>query len=223
MSLTLITGPTEEPVSVSEAKAFIRQDADVDDSLIEMLIRAARQHIDGRDGWLGRALVTQTWDLSLDRFPFLIDPIGLPMLYDSITPAIVLPLPPLASITSVKYIDPNGATQTLATNAYVVDTASQPGRLAPVFGTTWPSTQLVLNAVTIRFVAGYGAASDVPEGLKLGIEALVAHWYENREAVGPSLVPLPMHVDALLAPFRIWQSTRIPQHPYGWIHGYQNA
>lgn len=209
MALTLVSGPQEEPVSLPEAKLFLRQDGSDDDRLIESFISAARQHIDGRDGWLGRALVTQSWDLTLDGFPMY--PWTSSVYFESqfgpgLGPIITVPLAPLISVTSITYTDTNGTPQTLAGTEYSVDAKSQPGRIVPAPGKVWPIARYgILNAVTVRFVAGYGAADDVPEGIRFAIKALVAHWYENRAAVDVGAgVEVPMHVEALLAPYRLW-------------------
>lgn len=162
------------------------------DPLLAALLTAARLNLEGRDGWLNRAFVTQTWELMLDRFP-----LG----------AIEVPLPPLQSVTSLKYLDTAGVEQTLATDKYRVDVASVPARITPAYAAIWPSTYAVMNAVTVRFVAGYGAAAAVPEGIKVGIKALTAHFYEHREPVGgPPLSKIPLHVESLLAPYRVWSS-----------------
>jgi len=197
MGLALVTAPPAEPVSLDEAKDHLRVKNGDEDVLLTGLIKAARQHVDGRDGWLNRALITQTWDLFLDAFPCSSD---IP---------IVVPLPPLQSITSVTYLDDAGASQTWAATDYTVDAKSEPGRILPAYGLSYPSTRRVMNAVTVRFVAGYGLAVAVPATLKLALGALVAHFYEHREpiiltgGVG-SPIPLPMHVEALLMPYRIW-------------------
>ncbi len=197
MALVLVTAPTAEPVSLDEAKNHLRLTSNAEDLLLTAFIKAARQHVDGRDGWLNRALITQTWDLVLDCFPASSDC------------PILVPLPPLQSITSITYLDSNGASQTWAAIDYTVDAKSEPGRILPAYGKSYPSTRAVMNAVTVRFVAGYGGTVAVPDPLKLAIGALVAHFYEHREpiiltgGIG-SPVPLPMHVEALLMPYRIW-------------------
>jgi uncharacterized phiE125 gp8 family phage protein len=65
----LVTPPVAAPVSLAEAKAHLRVDFDDEDALISGLIDAATQHLDGWSGVLGRALMPQTWEMSLDRFP----------------------------------------------------------------------------------------------------------------------------------------------------------
>ena len=58
MPSVLVTAPTEEPVSLAEAKLHLRVDYTNDDVLIGALITAARQHAENDTR---RALVTQTW------------------------------------------------------------------------------------------------------------------------------------------------------------------
>ena len=191
-SLVLQTAPTVEPITTAEAKSHLRVDAAGDDTLIGALIDAAIAMLDGRDGWLGRALCTQTWDWYLDAFP------DEDVLY--------VPLPPLVSVSSITYLDTAGASQTWGATNYTVDIRKGPGRITPAYGVVWPSTRDVVNAVIIRFVAGYGAAAAVPETIKLGLKALVAQFYEHREpvVVGTIATKIPDHVDRLLAPYRVW-------------------
>lgn len=191
MALTLFAAPDGEPVTLAEAKSHLRVDVADDDVLITALITGSRLHLDGRDGWLNRALVTQDWDLTLDAFP---------------AGAIEVPLPPLQSITHIKYLDTTGVEQTWPASKYTVDIKSAPGRIEPAYGETYPSTRAVLNAVTIRFRAGYGAAAAVPEAIKLGLKCLIAQFYEQREPVnvGNIVTEIPMHVDRILAPYKVW-------------------
>jgi uncharacterized phiE125 gp8 family phage protein len=199
MSLRLIAAPSQLPVSLEEMKLHLRVDTADDDGLIAGLIRAAVQNLDGRDGWLGRSLVTQTWELVLDCFP---------------AHEIKIPLPPLQSITSLKYDDVNGDEQTLSTSAYTVDNYSRIGWIIPVTGTPWPATFRGVNAVRIRFVSGYPADSssppdlsaNVPEPIKLAVKRIVTTHYEIRDdvIVDKAAAKMPGGVEALLAPLRVW-------------------
>lgn len=169
-ALNLVTAPLIEPITVNDVKLHARVTGLQDDQVIASLIPAARRLLDGRDSWLGRALITQTWDYFLPAFPCCGE--------------IRIPLPPLQSVTSVKYYDAAGALQTLPPADYVVDTYAQPGRIVPAYGVSWPSTRSYLpNAVEIRFVAGYGAkVSDIPQDIRAWLAQAVAFLYENREA-----------------------------------------
>ena len=192
MALRLVTAATIDPVTLTEAKTHCRVDGTDDDALLTSLITAATQHIsDGKNGWLGRALITQTWELLLDTFP---------------TNEIRVPLPPLQSVTFVKYVDEDGVTQTISASDYEVDLASEPGWIIPVIDVDWPTPMQTINAVTVRFVCGYGnATTDVPEAIRAGMLLLIGHWYAQREAVvvgQQAAVVLPMAVEALLMPYR---------------------
>ena len=167
MARTLITAPTEEPVTVAEAKAHLRVYFDDDDTLIGNQIAAARQDLEKR--LLNSALVTQTWDYYLDAFPT--------------TNTMKLPLPPLQSVTSITYTDQDGNSSTFSSGSYTVDAISKPGRIVLNAGESWPSDTLqVVNGVVVRFVAGYGAATAVPQAIKQGLMLLLGDMYEIREA-----------------------------------------
>jgi uncharacterized phiE125 gp8 family phage protein len=167
LARNLSTAPTVEPVTVNEARDFLRIDFDDDEVLVGALITAAREYV---EGYTERALVNQTWTVKMDDF-----------WGDCV---LELPYPPLSSVTSITYVDTDGASQTVATATYTVDTDSEPGRIYLAYGKTWPTARSERNAVTITFVAGYGAAaSAVPDRAKTAIKMLVGDMYENRETV----------------------------------------
>lgn len=90
--------------------------------------------------------------------------------------------------------------ETVSTDVYFVDTTSLPGRVGLAYGQDWPTDATAgIGAVQVNYVAGYGAASAVPQTIKHAMLLLIGHWYVNREAVGPSMSAAPMAVDSLLA------------------------
>lgn len=184
MGYRLVTPPAALPVSLAEAKQHLRVDHSDDDVKISALISAAVSYLDARSGVLGRCIVTQTWELQLDEFPY---------------EEIEIELGPVQSVTSVQYIDLNGATQTYASANYTVDVVSLVSRVLPV--TEWPETKDIANAVVVRFVAGTSVAS-VPPAIKQAILLLVSHWYEERSTAGTMSSLLPFTVEALIAPLR---------------------
>lgn len=189
MWLNLTSAPTETPVSLAEAKTHLRVLHDEDDSYIGALISAATEHIQGRSGIVGRALVTQQWEYRIDAFPEC--------------GRIELPLPPLQAVQSISYIDTAGAVQTLSTDVYAVETATLVGQVRLKFGQRWPVTREEEYAVRIAFTAGYGAASAVPVTLKQAMLLLIGHWYVNRDMEMTLPQGAPFAVDALLAPHRL--------------------
>ena len=172
MALTLILAPSAEPISVAEAKASpsLRVAVATDDTDIGTLITTARKMA---ETYTLHALVTQTWELVLDGFP---------------TGGIVVPMPPLQSVTTIKYIDTDGVEQTLNALLYSVDTDTIPGLITPVYDETWPTdVRDQVNAVRVRFVAGFGDASDVPEDIKSWIKIMVGTMYDNPQALYAAL------------------------------------
>lgn len=190
MALQLVTAPATEPITTAEAKTQLRVTGSTDDDYIDGLVATVREYLDGRRGILGRALITQTWRLHMDEFP---------------SGGIQLPRPPLISVSNVTYLDSDGNSQTLTvTDDYLVDIYSEPGWVVPAVNTSWPSTYDTINAVSVEFVCGYGAASDVPKPLIHAMKLLLSHYYENREAtiVGTSVTDLPQGVQDLIANYR---------------------
>lgn len=190
MKLKRITPPAELVVSLAEAKAHLRVEHADEDAYIQSLVHAAISHLDGWSGTLGRCLVEQTWEVTLDAFP-----VG----------AIHLPLGDVIAVVSVTYDDTAGDEQTVPPADYLLDNRSLDGWVVPVSGVSWPDTLDAVNAVRVRYTAGYGAAAAaVPAAIKHAILMLVAHWYANREAVtAGGASALPMAVDALTHPFRV--------------------
>ncbi|QUS39553.1 hypothetical protein RPMA_12430 [Tardiphaga alba] len=160
MRLVLVTPPTVEPLSATEAKTRLGIGSEISDATMDSFIKAARQKLDGPDGLLQRALNTQTWKLLLPGFP---------------CEPIMIPLPPLISISSVRYYDSSGVLQTIDPASYEVLQGQRPA-LATISNTSWPNTQHRFGAVEITFIAGYGPlATDVPEPIRSAIALLVSH------------------------------------------------
>jgi len=111
-------------------------------------------------------------------------------------------LPPLQSVTSISYVDADGATQVLDSARYTGDIAGQPGWVV-VDEDGWPDTMETANAVTIRFVCGYGLASSVPASLRAAMLLHVGDLYENRQTgQGQEVYQNPAFM-SLVYPYRI--------------------
>jgi uncharacterized phiE125 gp8 family phage protein len=163
-----------EPVSLGEAKGWLRIDGSDEDELVASLIAAARQYVEDETGL---ALVAQTWELVIEN------PERLPWCAER-RPSYVrvrLPRRPVRSVESVTYRSA-GSTVTLAASNYKVVGDEL------VFTGDAPLSDEPLG-VTITFVAGYGDPIDVPDKYRQAIRLLVAHGYENREPVVIGTVP----------------------------------
>lgn len=189
----LVTAPTAEPLTPAEALEFLRVDDEVRDSnLVTRLTVAAREQA---EQFTGRAFITQTWDLHLD---------------DWWTGTLELPKAPLQSITSISYVDTGGLTQTWSASNYVVDAPSgefaEKGRIGLADGASFPLLDPVINSVTVRFVAGYGATrNEIPEGIRTGTLMYVADMYENRQSVvtGSIVTASPQAAETVLTPYKV--------------------
>lgn len=177
-SINTTVVPTFEPLTVTEAREFCRIDDDSQDTTLATCIKAARERIETETR---RAICTQTIRVTLDKFPRGDDD-------DRDDFAIILPRPPLQSVSSITYIDTTGTVQTLATDRYTVDSYSEPGRIVPAYGYSWPSTRDVPNAVTITFIAGYTAAN-LPARAKI-LCGLLTHYEFDVRVDGKADIPL---------------------------------
>lgn len=199
MAAILVTPPSVEPISLAEAKAHARVEVPNDDGYLSSLVTVSREHLENETR---RAFNTQTWDLTLDYdWPRT-------RLWNYSKPRIVLPRPPVQSVTSVSYIDTAGASQVLASDQYKLARGNT-GEwfIEPAYNVTWPSVRQELATITIRFVAGYGStANDVPKPLRQAMLLLVGHWYEQREAVnvGNIVNEFPFAVANLVFPYRVF-------------------
>jgi len=185
--VSVTTDPIEEPIGLAEAKSYcqIAQSITAHDQDLVRSIRAARQFIEATTH---RSIITQTRELTIDRFPHGRN-------------YILLPFTPLKSITSIFYIDTEGVSTEWASDKFDVSTSRQPGEVRRAWDENWPTVRPVVDAVTITYVAGYGATSDVPHNLRAAMLLLIEHWFVNRSAVvtGTIATTIPLAVDALLS------------------------
>jgi len=186
---TLITAATKKPVSTLEAKDQLRITFNDDDLIIGRYIDAAIVWV---EQYLQRKLITQTWNMFLDRWPTKIE-----VLFGD-----------LQSVTHVKYTDSDEVQATFTSDDYLVDTDSVPGRIVLKNEKTWPSDTLSpKNPIEIQFVTGYGDnASNVPQDIRDAVILLTAHKYSTREPylVGVSGGMVPLTIVSLLYNHRVW-------------------
>lgn len=188
MNLTVSAAPSSEPITAAEQRTWSRITDTAEDTLLGTLITGARTHV---EQYLGRSLMPQTLVAKWDCWPC----------------EFVLERPPVRAITSIQYIDVNGTTQTVSASNYYADLDSTPPRILAKTGYAWPTLQAGRpNAVIVTYTTGYADAASVPQPIKMGISMLVDHWYENRGPVlvGTILAEIPLSVQSLLAPYRVW-------------------
>lgn len=188
MPFRVTTSPEKEPISIGEARGCVDYLSKDRDDEIQALVRGAVGVI---EGWEWRAILTQTITLYLDAFPSGDDE------------RIYVPRPRLQEVTTLKYVDSEGVLQTLDPSWYAVDTLSEPGRIRPAYGKTWPVTRPMTDgAVQIVYKAGYGDdGASVPAETKLLVKFLVKHFWTNPSATTDMRVDeLPVGIGAMLRP-----------------------
>ncbi|TKT78418.1 head-tail connector protein [Aquamicrobium sp. LC103] len=165
--------PKAEALTLEEVKEQCRIDSGDDDAFLKRCIKAAREMIEGPEGY-GLAIMAAPWSMSLDSFPA----------------EIRIPMGPVLSIDSITYVDGAGNEQTLPPSAYQWRRGFMEARISPAFGTSWPGTRAQIGAVKVRFVGGYAGTEEedvdrsmIPESLRVAMLMLIAHWNENRETV----------------------------------------
>jgi len=183
----LVTAPASEPVTASELRTHLRVDAtELPDAEANGLIAEARQMI---EDMVGLAFISQTWRLSIDRWPGGAEAwwdgvrqMAISELYaPSAMTSVSLPRWPLASITSVTVFDEDSNSQVVTVaNTFDVDVYQVPGRLTLKRGSTWPIALRSNDAIQIVYVAGYANAAAVPAPLKRALKQLAAFLYTNR-------------------------------------------
>lgn len=162
--MPIITDPTEEAIDIDDAKGFLGIEGDEDDTRINGLIKSARQEF---ETWCDRALISSTWDMYLDAFPC----------HD-------IRIPGLVSVTSIKYLDTSGTEKTLSASYYRVTAAGRDGGIGRIqlrYGYSWPLVYSEDDVVTIRYVAGWSDADEVPELIKDGLRACIAERYDGQD------------------------------------------
>lgn len=215
-SLRLVTPPDDDVVTLEEAKAHLRVDTSDDDAVIQAMVTAATEFVDGAQGFLGRALMLQTWDYFLDRFPCYgtssIVHLGtgaVPYGVGGFGSYIEIPLPPLVSVTGVYYRDNSGNEQTVNPANYKVDVNSEPGKIFLPNGGAWPTIVYGPSAVRIRFVAGNDDSDNIPRSIKNAILLYVADLFENRGSIvlGETTSKISWGAEQLLRRHRFYLGT----------------
>lgn len=192
MNVREIMKPQVEPITLVEAKIHLRVDHSDEDGEIGRKIRSARLYCEKISG---RAYITRTLAGTLDAFPTKNG--GL----------ISLPHAPASEIVEITYWDPDVNLVTMDPADYEFDPYSEPARLRPVVGSSWPATLNVYGAVEIQWKAGNGDdPTDVPEDTKSAIKLALGDLYENRESIVLGLNANSTNaIEQLLANDRIWE------------------
>lgn len=187
-----LTAPASEPISVQDVRHALRIEQTADDSILARYILAARNKIEWHTSHL---FITRQIQSLRDHW--------LAPAYDPQNQTVYLLPGPVSSIDEVAYVT-GGTLTVLAPTDYQVDINDIPARLYPAPGQCWPDPDDVVNAVQVKFTAGYPDVASTPDALNQALYLLVGHWYENRvpfQQDGRTPVEIPMGYDWLVRTF----------------------
>ncbi len=183
----LIAEPAMEPVSLAEAKAWLREDTTDEDQLIQTLLVSARLTL---ESWTRRFFITQGWRLVCDRWPL---PKGRNQTID-------IAFAPFLAVTAIRIYDTDDIATVLSPTTYHCGVGDQGGRI--LFDNAPPAPGRAINGLEIDFTVGFGSTpTQIPEPLRRAILLLVAHWREHR-GDDNALMTFPPSALTLCAPYR---------------------
>ena len=179
-----LTGPVAEPLTLADAKAFLRIDHTAEDGLLAALITAARQAIESASG---RILMAQTWRVTRDAWP--------------VSGLILAPLAPVRAVVAARVFT-GTAFAALPLDVFTLRRDRAPAVIGVDLARA-PRPTRALGGIELDLTLGYGATpADVPADLIQAVRLLTAHLYENRDGTtGAGRLPEP--VEALLRPYRL--------------------
>lgn len=195
MITQVVTEPSVEPVTLAELKTYLRGISHTThDAILNNLITQARTYL---EMVMGRAFVQQTRAVYFKSWP---------------AKEFVVPYPPLQSVTSIIYTDVDGTATTWASDEYVVDIVSAPGRVVLGYNESWPTATLHHEEypIAITYVCGYEPTEDspadyrtnVPEMIKTAIKAYCEIHYDRPPDVYAGA--LNRIIDNVINMYRIW-------------------
>lgn len=174
-------------LQLDEIKGYLRVTHTADDYDLVRMVAAATAEA---EEIMGRSLARRTYDYTIDAWPA--------------ERSLILPMPPLVSVTSVTYTDVDGASATFDSASYRINTAATPGLLALKTGYEWPTVTLSeTGAIVIRYVAGYEFTL-IPPRWKHLVAALVSIDFENRDGLSTDAERQRQHVVKRLMADRVY-------------------
>jgi uncharacterized phiE125 gp8 family phage protein len=192
MTLTKLSGPDHEALSLPEVKQRLHIIGNDDDADLLALIMSAREQLEGDSGYLGRCLLSQTWSLDLEKF----------------VPEIRVPLPPLQMVTAVQYYNEQDVLTTVTTTVYEeIRPTNSWGCIRLLGNQDWPTDISATRSepVKITFKAGYGDDwNAVPYPIRQAMLISIGQAWLHREGfVEGAITHLPITAEKLLGQYRM--------------------
>jgi uncharacterized phiE125 gp8 family phage protein len=181
MTLIQRTSPSSEPISLAQAKHYLRIGNTLEDTFVADLIAAARQAVENH---AGLALITRAVRQTFDRWALQGDGV------------VELAMGPVSAIDAIRVVDPAGSMTLVEPETYRLDGQANPPRLH--FKAVPRAPARTFQGIEIDFLAGFGAPADVPAALQQACLIVMASFYQFRGTDAP----LPAAAAALIGPFQ---------------------
>jgi|TARA_Y100000114_G_C11730800_1_gene313450 hypothetical protein len=200
--IQITTAPTQEPVTLQEFKEHLKLDDSTDERLLQFYLESARRFC---EEYTKRSLAQQTITFFADAYDELADP-----LFEGFKTGpylnyyknyVVLPRPPVISVTSVSTFADDDTETTFASTRYFLDNAREPARVVLRQGESFPTALRVANAIKVVYSAGHSLISNIPAPLKVGILQHATFLYEHRGDQYEATTPYPPQLKSLYAPY----------------------
>ena len=157
-----IVDPIDYAVSLPEVQDYLKIDYNTDDTEIQYLIEAA---INDAETYMRRALLTATYQA----------------VSDDMHECFPLRFGPIQEITSIKYINLDGDTRTIAPESYYLTRKNLNGMIVFVDDFELPTDVRKFEGWIVEYIAGYGKPDEVPSIIRNALKICIATAYEFRE------------------------------------------
>lgn len=154
------------PLSLAEAKEWLRIEHTYDDSVISALIESASDYAQQR---IGDKMLLRNHTVIEFRSQFC--------------PKMLIEVGPVSGVTVVAYRNAMGDWITVPTTTYYYEVVGSCCTISLYTGSTWPTPSALWQyGVRLEYTAGMDA-QNVPANIKTAMRLLIAFWYENREDI----------------------------------------
>ena len=205
--LEVVTGPTQEPITITNIKEHLRLDEDVDDLQVNAYIIAAREWAETYTSrFFMQRTMRQWYDASPVNSHALIDgTIQGHQNYFTGNQKLEVAATPVSSIDSIKYYDDDDTEYTWDSSNYYADTIADIPRIGLRTGGSFPTDLRKQNSIAVNFTVGYGDnAASVPQAIKVAMMQYITFLYEHRGDFERYPAPTPPAIlKSLLNPYRV--------------------
>lgn len=181
MKLHLMMASQNTAVNLAELRDYLKVCHNEEDALLVSYIRAATETC---EGFLGRKLMAQQWQLTLNEWE---------------GNYIQIPLTPLLSVDQVE-VWTTDQFQDVVPENYILDQSCYLPRLVRAKEVSWPDPTREVEGIKITVTAGFGTSqNDVPHDIRLGLLHWIASVYDGGHSGEATLLHLAE---------RLWQPYR---------------